>query len=75
MRKIQYQIDNSNYGMLSNARPSLSDEQLLNREGYRIDGNTVLDGQGTPVAHIQRNYAERKSQGMYKQLKPTLVTK
>ena len=72
MRKLQVQIDNSNYGMLSQARHNWGDEAILNREGYRITGNTVFK-HGEPVAHIQRNYASRKANGMYKQLKPTLV--
>ena len=74
MRTLAVQIDQSNYGMLSSARPNWDDFNTLNRAGIVISSkrDEVLHGE-VVIARIRRNYAAHKRNGMYKQLKPTLV--
>lgn len=69
--KLKYQIDRSNYGMMSTVRPDWSAEQTLNREGYALKGDEVLC-HGVVVARVHRRYASRRVNLMYKELVPTL---
>ena len=75
MRTLQVQIDRNNYGMMSSSRPDWSDAATLNRAGIVIDSRAnEIRQNGQPVAKIRRNYASRRVNLMYKELKPTLIT-
>jgi hypothetical protein len=70
-RVIEAEIDRGNYGMLSRARVDWDDVSLLARAGIEWRGTDTIKQNGIPVMRIVRRCAAKKSQGMYKELKPT----
>lgn len=71
MDTLERQIAYSNDGMRASYRASNRSISLLVRNGVRIAGDTVTQN-GEPLFKIHRRYAARKTQGCYRELKPTL---
>lgn len=71
MDMLKARIDRENYGMLSNYRISPSSPLILKNNGIVIDGNFVYQN-GKPIFKIIDRYAAKKTNGMYKKLKPEL---
>lgn len=71
-RVIEVQTDSNNYGMLSTKKYRFDDIKILKNAGVNwSDGNTITQN-GKPILKIDRRYAARKINGMYKELKPKL---
>lgn len=67
-------IDNKNYGIFATKKTTPKDVRLLWQNGIRVnyeDGEITQNG--TIIAKIEKRYAARKVNGMYKQLKPKIV--
>lgn len=71
MDKLKQQISVRNDGIFASYKSSPRSDKLLFDNHIRIDGDTVLK-KGTPLFHLQRRYASRKTQGCYRELNPVL---
>jgi len=70
-RVLLAKIDRQNYGMFGNVKVSARDQMDLRNAGITSDDNYIYE-HGAKVYKINRRYAAKKVDGMYKQLKPQL---
>jgi len=71
MYKLMRRIDRDNYGMLPPTH-RIEPQGMYHVEHVRIENNTVY-AKNTPVYKVERRFAQRKTQGCYKELKPKLI--
>ena len=71
MDVLQGKIDRDNYGMSSRYHVDFQSQKIWTNNKISVRGNTVYKN-GTPIFKIERKYASKKSDGMYKELKPVL---
>ena len=72
MRCLMYNIDWENYGIFATRKFSWEDARVLKQNGISISDSAVLKDDEI-IFLIERRYATRKVDGMYKQLKPRLI--
>lgn len=69
-RCIMIKIDQENYGMLSRENYRFDDIKALAKAGIEWREGSTIRQNGIPVLKIQRRFAAKKVNGMYKELKP-----
>lgn len=72
MEHLTVDIDHSNYGMLSSTSVGWDTIIFLRNHKITFTDSYVLQN-GNPIYKINRRYAAKKRNGMYKELKPTLT--
>lgn len=71
MDTLKARIAYANDGMRSTVKASEQSHWIMAQHKIKIDGNTVTQN-GEPMFAIHRRYSERKTQGCYRELTPTL---
>lgn len=71
MDTLKARIAYANDGMRSTVKASEQSHKIMAQHKIKIDGNTVTQN-GEPMFAIHRRYSERKTQGCYRELTPTL---
>ena len=76
MDKLMRHIDNANYGLFSTYKENSKTPRILFQNKIEIDYSKGYKGtvkqNGKLIATIEGNFAKKKKDGMYKQLKPTV---
>jgi len=71
MDTLKARIAYANDGMRSTVKASEQSHKIMAQHKIKIEGNTVTQN-GEPMFAIHRRYSERKTQGCYRELTPTL---
>lgn len=71
MDSLKARIAYANDGMMSTVKASEQSHKIMAQYKVKIEGNTVTQN-GEPMFAIHRRYSERKTQGCYRELTPTL---
>ncbi|MBR2369678.1 MAG: hypothetical protein IKA83_05940 [Paludibacteraceae bacterium] len=76
MDRLMRHIDNANYGLFSTYKENSKTPRILFQNKIEIDYSKGYKGtvkqNGKLIATIEGNFAKKKKDGMYKQLKPTV---
>lgn len=76
MDRLMRHIDNGNYGLFSTYKENSKTPRILFQNKIEIDYSKGYKGtvkqNGKLIATIEGNFAKKKKDGMYKQLKPTV---
>ena len=76
MDRLMRHIDNDNYGLFSTYKENSKTPRILFQNKIEIDYSKGYKGtvkqNGKLIATIEGNFAKKKKDGMYKQLKPTV---
>lgn len=76
MDRLLRHIDNANYGLFSTYKENSKTPRILFQNKIEIDYSKGYKGtvkqNGKLIATIEGNFAKKKKDGMYKQLKPTV---
>ncbi len=76
MDRLMRHIDNGNYGLFSTYKENSKTPRILFQNKIEIDYSKGYKGTvkqtGKLIATIEGNFAKKKKDGMYKQLKPTI---
>ena len=74
MDVLMGQIDSNNYGLVGRYKVQFSNISLLRKANITVSlSRGVVEKDGVAIFKVQRNYAAKKINGMYIELKPKLI--